>query len=222
MRVAVSVLTCLREDLLGLLLDDLEREAPDHVSVYEDPSPADYTGHAARCMALGWSWTRFETRLGPAEVWRAVDRQYADCREIAADLFVFLDDDVRLVEGALREIREQWAALEEPSALTLCRLLTREGRGNWTGVKPHEFGGGTIIGWVDCAYVLSRDAMTALDFSVAPRRRRDKSWNQQTSERLHALGRRMYRVDRSLAYFPYPDESLLTPDLRVSEPLVTL
>lgn len=222
MRVAVSVLTCMREDLLGALLDDLEREEPDEVRVYEDPTPADYSGHAARCAELGWGWVRFEERLGPTEVWRAVDRQYRDCREIDADLYVFLDDDARLVPGALEQIRREWAALVDPSALTLCRLATREGRSNWTGVEPYPFGGGTISGWFDCAYVLSRDALAALEFSVAPRRRRDTSWNQQSSEFLHALGRLLYRVDRSLAYFPYPDESLLTPELRLREPLVTL
>lgn len=216
-RVRVSVATCARPHLLPALLDDLEREARHidlDVAVYEDPTDADYAFARAQAAENGWAWFRFPERLGKREHWQLVDQELRDCRDSGADWFVFLPDDVRLVRHALPRAIDLWSRLEEPATLTLWRLKDHEGQTNWTGLTPVERAHGFEVFHVDGIYLCGWETLDMLGFhcpkvTLGPA---SSGVGRATSLRLHAAGKRMYRVARSLA-IPVPGEpSVMNPD----------
>lgn len=220
-RVRVSIATCDRPHLLPGLLDDLEREAgwaDLDVAIYEDPSLGDYTAARAQAARNGWYWHRFERRLGKQLHSQLVNQQLHDCRTARADWFVFLPDDVRLVRHAIPRAIATWARLDDPATLTLWRLKDHEGKPNWTGLVPVDRGEAWEVFHVDGIYLCRRETLKALGFqcpSIPVRRRRratSSGVGRTMSLTLHAAGRRMYRVSRSLAV-PVPDEpSVMNPD----------
>lgn len=217
-RVRVSVATCQRPHLLADLLADLDRESrwvDLEVSVYEDPTAASYAKEQAMVKLHRWQWHRFDRHLGRRDHYQLVSRELADCRGSAADWFVFLPDDIRLVRHAIPRAIETWSRLEDPATLTLWRLKDHEGQTNWTGRLPEEREHAWEVFHVDGIYLCRRETLAFLEYGCPPpaRRRATSSGVGRTmSLRLHRAHRRMYRVERSLAV-PVPDvPSVMNPD----------
>jgi hypothetical protein len=217
-RVRVSVATCGRPHLLPELLRDLERQARYvdlDVAVYEDPAGCDYQAARAIVEANGWSWHRFDQRLGRENHARLVACELGDCATSGADWFVFLPDDVRLVRHAIPRALDTWAQLDEPATLTLWRLRDHEGLMNWTGRFPLDRGEAWEIFHVDGIYLCQRDTLELFDFGLPERLPGGPSSSgvgRAMSLRLHAAGRRMYRVQRSLATPVAGERSMMNPD----------
>lgn len=223
-RVRVSVATCERPDLLDDLLVDLEREAAWldlHVAVYDDASAADYRAARARVERNGWEWHRTAERLGKQRHCDLVSMEMAGCESSAADWFVFLPDDVRLVRHAIPRAIDTWNRLDDPATLTLWRLRDHEGTPNWTGLLPVERDDGWEVFHVDGLYLCRRDTLDMLGYRcpALPRRWRagrssSSGVGRAMSTTLHDAGRRMYRVAASLAV-PVPGvPSVMNPDVR--------
>jgi hypothetical protein len=219
-KVRVSIATCERPQLLDDLLSDLERKAGRvdiEVAVYQDHCTDDYHDAHERVIANGWSWHRFPSRLGREEHWRLIDRELGDCRESAADWFVFLPDDVRLARLAICEAIDIYDRLDDPSTLTLWRLKDHEGQPNWTGLLPVEREHAFEVFHVDGIYLCRRDTLEFLNYSCPkpnPSRRRPTSSGvgRAMSLHLHAAGKRMYRVHKTLAAPVIGVPSVMNPD----------
>lgn len=231
-RVRVSVSTCGRPWMAADLLADLAREArwvDMEVGVYEDPAEVrvPYTDAKAIQQAhRHWTWTRFPHRLGRLNYWQLVDRQMRDARQSNADWYVFLPDDVRLVRHAIPRAISTWLRLTDPATLTLWRLQSLEGKSNWTGMHPvpgdHD---STEIFHVDGCYLAQRPMLEAMRFRCTDPQHPHPTGSgvgRLMSRRLHKLGHRMYRVDRSLVVSAGNGVSIMNPDERLRHPTVTL
>lgn len=219
-RVRVSIATCERPELLDDLLSDLERKAGRvdiEVAVYQDNCPDDYRVARERVIANGWSWHRFPERLGREQHWRLVDRELADCRQSAADWFVFLPDDVRLERLAICEAIDIYDRLDDPATLTLWRLKDHEGQTNWTGLLPIDRGHAFEVFHVDGIYLCRRNTLEFLDYACpTPNRSRRRVTSsgvgRAMSLHLHAAGKRMYRVRKTLASPVIGVPSVMNPE----------
>lgn len=219
-RVRVSIATCARPHLLPGLLADLVREArwvDLEVAVFEDPSDADYADARAIVAEHGWSWHRFDERLGKREHWQLVNLELARCRFSDAGWFAFLPDDVRLTRHALPRAMQIWDRLEEPAALTLWRLKDHEGQPNWTGLPPVEREHAWEVFHLDGIYLCRRETLEHLGFgcpALSRQRLTSSGVGRAMSIQLHAGGKRLYRVDRSLAIPVMDEPSVMNPDAR--------
>lgn len=230
-RVHVAVGTCGRPQLCHALLLDLAREAQwvdMSVRVYEDPFDLHVQYPLAKqvCKQHGWQWHRFPHRLGRTGYWRLVDQQLRDARDTTADYFVFLPDDVRLVRHAIPRAIALWHRLQDPATLTLWRLQTLEGQSNWTGRRPRDIDADVAeIYHVDGCYLCQRPTLEDYRYRVANPEFPYPSGSgvgRQLSKRLHKFGRRMYRVQSSLATAAGDGTSMMNPEERVLHPTVTL
>ncbi len=227
-RVHVSVATCGRPRKLADLFDDLEREARwvnMDVVVFEDPNGADYGELKARCRANGWQWQRFTKRLGRTRFWELVNAELRTARGSAAEWFLFLPDDVRLVRHAIPRAISTWNRLDDPTTLTLWRLRSLEGLANWTGAKPVQRKHATEVFHVDGLYLCKRDALETLRYRCPESRNLNGTGSgvgAALSRTLHRKRKRMYRVDNSLAIDNSDGVSIMNPDERVRNPTVTL
>jgi hypothetical protein len=217
-QVHVAIATCGRPHLLPILLDDLEREGRYvdlEVTVYEDPSDCDYGAALQIVDDNGWAWHRFDERLGRKRHGQLVARELADCRDSAAGWFVFLPDDVRLSRHAIPRAIETWRHLDDPATLTLWRLRDHEGSMNWTGKFPRDRGEAWEVFHVDGIYMCRQDALEVFDYTLPdklPGGPMSSGVGRWMSLQLHNAGRRMYRVQRSLATPVLGEPSMMNPD----------
>src|SRR6266536_4621555 len=100
-RPCVVVTTYARPDGLALLLDDLDREAPEgglDVRVFDDATPNPDARIEARLSARGWSYRRAATNHGKRGWWRLWNTILDDLRRRPAPVYYVLQDDMRLSE----------------------------------------------------------------------------------------------------------------------------
>lgn len=228
-RVRVSVSTCGRPALLQELLEDLAREArwvDVELMVYHDPKVrADYYAAQAFCRKQRWGWYTFPKGLGREDYWRVVHKEFRDAMSSTAEWFMFLPDDVRLVRHAIPKAISTWYRLDDPAALTLWRLQSLEGQANWTGMAPVQRRDATEIFHLDGLYLCKRAMLDLLGFRIGRPRSQPPTGSgvgKELSRRLHGSGKRLYRVDASLAVANGDGQSMMNPDERRRNPTVTL
>ncbi len=226
--IHVSVATCGRPEKLLELLGDLEREGrwvDLNVAVFEDPTGADYSEARALCVRKRWTWQAFPKRLGRQRFWELVHAELRATRRATGEWFVFLPDDVRLVRHAFPRAIQTWSLLDDPSTLTLWRLQSLEGLANWTGRQPLQHAHATETFHVDGLFMCKREALEALRFRCPPSRNLNGTGSgvgASISRKLFDGGKRMYRVDSSLALDNSDGVSIMNPDERKKNPTVTL
>lgn len=227
-RVRVSIATCARPSLLLELLRDLlieSRWVDLEVTVYEDPSTANYRLARAFCLEYGWAWHRFPEPLARRNHWQLVDRELRDAKASSADWFLFLPDDVRLLHHAIPRAIDTWQRLDDPATLTLWRLRSLEGLTNWTGKQAVAHPEASEVFHVDGLYLCRRPTLETLGFQCIdprPPRTRGSGVGRVISLTLDRAGKRMYRVDRSLVTCNDEGVSIMNPAERQLNPAVAL
>lgn len=225
-RIVVSVITYARLAALLLLLDDVERERSRfdgevEVRVYDDASP-EYETVRALCAERGYAFTSQPEHRGREGHWRLVSDELADLRDVPADWYVFLPDDMRLCEGFFARAIAAWETLEQPVGMNVASHRSRPGA-CWTNVRPREVGAGVEVGWVDGLYLCRRELLERVGFAVDEpsaewlAKGRGSGTGAALSRKLVASGARLYRVKRSLTYHQGVP-SLMHETLRTSEP----
>lgn len=242
MTIHVIITTCDRPVLLGRLLDDLDRES--------------------RKASVGLSLHILDDGLYPASVplppieepvisrfhgeprgkrgyWQTVSLalEHARCELLSEEPWsrlLFLQDDVRLVEGFFTKVERLWRAIPDETKSTLWLLKDqRTGKACWTGqeVRRLQFNGQAVYRqqWVDCAaFWADRTFGDALAWRLRPID--PKLWRQgmvssgvgrQMSHRLHAAGRSLYGASQALALHG-DHESVMHPEHRKLTPLVSI
>lgn len=233
-RAVVSIVTYDRADALLRLLDDVERERERfdgdvEVRIYDDASLG-YEHVREVCRERGYSYTAAPRHYGKAEHWRLVTQELADLRDITADWYVFLPDDVRLCGDFFARAEAVWRTLEEPVALNLVHHLGRSGA-CWTNMEPRECGEGVEVGWIDGLYICRRELLERVGYRVpTPSERLVAQWLERVgssgvgkvmSEALVRSGAGLYRVKRSLVQMQ-DVPSVMHTALRKREPLTPL
>jgi len=231
-RAVVSIITYRRQEALLLLLEDLERERVRfdgelQVRVYDDASPG-YAKVRTACKKRGYAYWRAPKNYGREEHWRIVDRELSDLREIEADWYVFLPDDVRLCGDFFTRAVGIWMSLDDPTALNLAHHAGDERR--WTRVEQREIGAGVETGWIDGMYICRRKLLERLDYRVplpsedwvhdwvSAGQERSSGVGKSMSEAIVADGARLYRPKRSLVK-QQDVPSVMHPKLRERQPL---
>jgi FkbM family methyltransferase len=235
--ICVAITTCDRPELLGRLLDDLEREMPPEgidVRVYDDASARSYANIEARLRARGWSYLRASRRHGKQEWWRWWNTILADLRSTNASTFVVLQDDMRLCRDFVSRSRALWSSITDPRKASLFLHLdectTPVGGTRWTPVRTRQVGAVFESGWVDCtAFLCERRTLDALAWKVdpiSPARWRPNPLlgsgvGAQLSARLHRRRLTMYRANESLTLHA-DGVSQMNPDARRRQPMRTV
>jgi FkbM family methyltransferase len=233
----VVVTTYARPDSLGLLLDDLEREAPPgglDVRVYDDATPNPDPGIEQRVRARGWVYHRAAAHHDKHGWWRWWNTILADLRRVPAPLYYVLQDDMRLCERFFARTAAAWHTIDDPrkASLYLHLSIERSALGDrcWTPVRAMQAGDLVQCGWVDCgAFVCDRRLFDALGWRLHPvsaRRWHEQELmssgvGEQLSVRAHQAGLRMYRVARSYTVHD-GSPSLMSAEARKRWPMETV
>lgn len=231
-RVRVVVVSYERPAVLDALLHDLERCRGGHevsVVVYDDASGSDYSAPRATLDRLGGEYVRASENHGKRRFWSWMNRVYADQRGRPEDVFVMLQDDVRLCDRFLDRVLNLWDRVSDPRRVTLTLMRdSRTATGAWTGALPLDAGPVFEVGWVDGIFLCDPRYFEALEWSlrrVDPGRwrrdhRRSSGVGEQVSRRLFAAAMGMYAVKRSLLVH-VSGSSKLNPDERRHNPLLS-
>lgn len=132
------------------------------VSVYDDGSTESYAGVADIVRRCGWRLSRSRRPHGKRGYARwLTDMLATERRRQSADLYVVLQDDVRLSTRFFDRLVSVWDRLgsHRPGTLQLLRDDSRTGLPCWTGVVPEDMGSVTRTGWVDCLFAASPAAI---------------------------------------------------------------
>lgn len=157
----------------------------------------------------GWNMYVSRYRHSRRRHWHLVRMSYALLHPIAAKYFLFLPDDNRLAKSFFPKVVNLWNTIDDKRKLTLMLHVeeSRERVPVWTDLKPRHIGGGiSRIGWVESGnFLCTGDFLQFMNWSFP--RVSIKRWidnppissgvGSTLSERIHAAGLRMYRLDES-------------------------
>lgn len=231
--VHVLVTTYNRPVALQRLIEDVRRSKGSHdvsMAVYDDASVADYGGARELVEAeAGWTWVRAAQNHGKRRFWAWINHLLADARQRPEDVFVMLQDDVRLCDRFFDRALNVWDRVEDRKRATLTLMRdARTSRGSWSGHPAVDCGPVFLTGWVDGIYLAHRRSFDALGWrlrKIQPSRwqndpRRSSGVGEQASARLSAAGLRMYGVKHSLLVHAV-GESKLNAVERRHNPLIS-
>ncbi len=237
LRLHVSVTTYNRPQQLRELLFDVARESRGYkasVDIYDDASNSVPSLPEELTEELSIALHRRERNGGIEGFWHLIGTAFERIRQVDADYYFFLQDDVRLAPQALSEAVRQWNLIDDPARVCLNLLCdsSREGQACWTRFSPvlRCFGNVSVwhSQWTDMLFLADRAFFEALSFRVDPihphRWRHDpfrsSGVGEQFSVRLHQQGRHVYQVSKSLVeHGQHPSQ--MHPVLRTHQPLVS-
>ena len=169
----VIVPTYNRPDALALLLDDIERESSNGVSldvrIYDDASTVDYGTVRLRAGKNGWAFVRADKRHGKALHWQWVSESFKSLANDSESQWVlFIHDDYRLCDRFFHKASTCWNSIADPKKLALTVAVNQERlhKSCWTGFDPVPLGDAVRIQWVDGAFVAPVQFFTALSYQV--------------------------------------------------------
>ena len=235
--ICVTVMTCERPSLCLDLLRALEAEKGDHqlrFHVFDDASQADYSEVQEFIDAREDIYLQAKNRYGKRGFFRWVGIAYSKLKDVQADYFVFLPDDMIPCQGFFDEALEAWKSIRDEKKVAL-NLLVDEGREkmpSWTGIDPERVGNVVHTGWVDGAIFTERRYLEALDFTVPGipgswsgtwkvNPRLGSGVGMVISKTLHAQELKMYRTqDSLLKHLDGP--GIMNPEARVATPIRTI
>jgi glycosyltransferase involved in cell wall biosynthesis len=220
-KICITITTYNRSKDLVNLLNDIKRSSYGYevyVQVYNDCSDEDYFEAEKIIEESKWGYVRFKRNHGKRKFWKIINTLYSDNRKRKADLFIQLQDDLRLCNNFIDKAISEWESINIENKISL-NILKDESRAEaacWTGIEPMDLGSIEYTGWVDCIYVCERSFFEKLGWVIKPISK--DRWNldpgkstgvgQQTSTRLHQLGCGMFRVKKSLVVHVHSESRL--------------
>jgi len=213
--LVVLITTFDRPALLMRLLEDIDTQAAVgghrvHVRVYDDASSRDYSGVVRYLQTRKHFYRRATTRHGKQRLWEWMNCVLQDAKNSGEELFLFLQDDIRLCKNFFTQLQARWSELRgRPATLNLHRdeERARATTGCWTLAPLQRMGKVSSVGWTDCAaFLCARPALAALGWRLKPipksrwssNARLSSGVGQQLSTRLHRGGWALYRTELSL------------------------
>lgn len=131
--------------------------------VLDDASPGPDYPAAHEAVAARWGERvrilRAEHNLGKAGYWQTVQRALDECRTIRPELMLFVQDDLELASGAIRDALAIWDDIADPrkAVLNLFAAAEDEPEGRWVHLPRRHVPGARHreTGWFDLAAFLA-------------------------------------------------------------------
>ncbi len=231
----IVITTYDRPESLGWLLDDIERQWQGDglsVLVFDDAGTVDVAAIEARIRRMGWTYLRAPGNHGKRRWWVWWNTILATLRQVEANRYFVLQDDIRLCDRFFERAGLAWSQINDDDKASLFlhvdNYSVELGKARWTPSREAPAYGLVRSGWVDLtAFVCERRLFEALDWRLHPnagRWGRDPSLGSgvgaQISTRLAARGLTMYRVSQSLTVHANAP-SKMNPEARARWPVRT-
>lgn len=217
----VIINTYNRPRQLNALLDDIFEQCPEcNVTVLNDGSAENYKiNHDINFITVG--------HHGKEKYWQLVNRGFQVAKNSDHKYFIYLPDDVRLIDGFFDKAVALYESIKDQSKICLTLRRPKGRDENWTGFKPVCFTNVRLIQWVDMLFIAEKKFFEALYYKLnkIPRSRwannpkLGSGVGKQISKRLLRSGYNMYQVNSSLVKTPEPTASQMNPVDRKQNPV---
>jgi hypothetical protein len=164
---------------------------------------------------------------GKRKYWQLVNKIFGVLKERNTELFVYLADDLELVDDFIFKAYKSWMNISSERKIAL-NILKDHRTKNWTGYERHLVNFEKIkvfkTQWIDMAFI-SDSRMLDYTLSLIPLSRWEKNPDassgvgQQLSIRLNKDGYELYQVVETLA-FHGSHESVMNREERLKNPLI--
>lgn len=224
----IVITTYNRKDLLKLLLDDIFTYSEGYniyVVVFDDGSDENYD----YLLDYGIKYIKYVKNNGLKNVWRIITDTFKFCKNIDAEYFVYLQDDLRLKKNFFEKAVKIYEEINDDKKISL-GTLTIEHQMNapkWTNFQPLFFDNYIQTQWCELIFICKKNFMEALEYKInpIPESRWDRNPNlscgvgDQISNRLYSKGYNMYHVEKTLTVHG-DHESKFYPEFRKFEKLI--
>lgn len=231
LRIHVVIMTYDRPEGCRRLLGDVLMSQGDHevsLTVYDDASHSDYAEVHDVLRRHGWKMEIAPQNRGKKRFWRSMGNMHADQRDVEADFWVVLPDDVRLCRNFFDRMITIWNNLDDPKKISI--FLQNDLRESCWNRDPYvELEEVTKTGWVDGPLlVCQRRFFEALGYDCpSPGKywdrnpRRSSGVGHMISTKLNEwnAGLGLYRTNRSHVVHVGCKLSKMNPVERVENPL---
>ena len=184
-RIVAAITTHDRPESCCALLRQIKEMAPAEPAldysvalvVFDDASPAPsrkrLLAHLQQTQTNGDCFRHFQHRHGRDGYGRLMTEVFTEVRQYDTDLFLFLQDDVRLCRSFFYYALRYWDSLPtvDRGALYLHRAAgtTDPDFKIWTDIAAEDLGDVERIGWIDCVgFLCDLVMLTALQWRVMP------------------------------------------------------
>jgi glycosyltransferase involved in cell wall biosynthesis len=222
----IVITTYERERMLKELLDDifLNSEYKIFVVIFDDGSKQSYD-----LNEYDVKYIKYVKNNGLKNVWKVITDTFNFCKNIDADYYVYLQDDLRLKKDFFKESVRIYEKIPDNNKISLGTLMIESQRNQpkWTHIYPIKFDDYYKTQWCELVFLCKKRFFEELEFKInpIPTNRWDKNPNlscgvgNQISNRLLKKNLNMYHVIDSLTTHG-DHESMFLPELRKSEKLI--
>lgn len=224
----ICITTYNRPEMLDQLLTNIYTQSNNNkilVNIFNDASTKNYSQVKTKYPV---HWVDYKTNHGKKKFWKIWDDMVKYCKNISADYFIFLPDDIELYDNFFDNAKQMYEDIQDDHKICLSLFLD-DGRKNstcWTKFKPIDCGSVLKTQWMDGLFICKYQFFQKLNFKIEPvpetRWKQNPSLGsgvgQQLSVRLFKLKLNMYHTKHSLVEHGKHD-SQMNYNLRKYEPL---
>ena len=217
MKLTLIINTYNRPDSLLTLLKNIKAESKGyHISliIIDDCSSLKYASvfnYLKSHFKNRFDFYSTEINYGKRRYWKTTSFAYSCIKDVDADYFFQLPDDVMLVDNFFSKAIAAFDLIDDPNVacLNILNDFSRKGKYFWTKSIPTyvDFKGTSFFksGWVDMCFIATKSYFKWLDFKIHPVAH---AWSnnpelssgvgKQISERFYKLKKNIYQVKYSL------------------------
>jgi len=154
---------------------------------------------------------------GKFKFWEIINTTFKTIKNINSKYFVFLQDDLKLTDNFLENIKNKYESLNDEKKICLeFRTDNRVLSPNWTNVNPQNQGEYIKTQWTELDFICEKKFFEVLEYKINPipmsRWKQDKNLSSgvgsQLSQRLLSLGYNMYHTTESLVIHDGEDSKM--------------
>lgn len=221
-----------RNQILKHFLYKVNEEAKEFdvsVDIFDDGSKEPVVENADQYPNLVSLGIHRYNNHGKQKYWQLVTHIFQYLKYCNSDIYMYLADDLGLVDGFFQKAINYWNAINDPNKVSLTLGVDHREK-CWTNFKrvKYTFGAYEVYQtqWLDMMMLFNRKLLEALDYQIypiSPRRwKKDPKVSsgvgRQISLRLHEAGYSLYQVTESLiSHGQHP--SMMNPEARKISPL---
>jgi len=225
--ICIIVTTFQREKLLKNLLEDIKTETKNYnilTVIFNDGSTEPYN-----IMDYDVKYIKYIKNHGKYNYWNLINKTFKYIKNIEADYYIYMPDDVRLKPNIFSKSIEILNKIKAKNkVLNILSDKQRLGVSQWTNFKAKELKNTIQQQWCDMCFITTRNIFELLEWQILPinqnRWLKDKNKSsgvgKQISERLHQSKVQMHHIKESLIIHDN-HESMMNKAERELNPLTT-
>lgn len=235
-RVHIVITTYKRAGMLRNLLSQIEDSSKGHelsIAVYDDCTPIAKDFSVPESIESKTNILTFNRNMGKEGFWRIINRSFYDIQKMKPfDYYIYLQDDYKLNENFINDCISKYNGIEDPRKICMSYRLDKslKGKPNWTGVtpKPVRFRKNTyfLTNWVELSFICQLRFFRALKFRIMKINKHKEGLSsgvgRQMSSRLFKYRYKMYHVTSSLVEHLGSHDSVMHPNHRKKQPLISI